>query len=196
MAQIRRRPKAVITTERGQIYVDGLRFDATFRYPYWLWKVNPHLLLPGLRRDHRKIIYINGKRFGKADYREGCIPLPSYRIKEEYFSDKLTNFVREVFGLGCSRGSRGYYNIKLRTNTYVVIVRKTSAGYVRCIVYCRDTYEYVGDFLFDSEMTVVHPRLALPRLERTFCVIVGYILDSLVYATVARQLDRKLEIHC
>ena len=187
---------ATITTERGNIYVDGARFDAHFRYPVWLFKLNPKLILPGLRRDHRKIVYINGRRFGKADYRDGCIPLESYRLRENRMLDKFMNFIRETFGIGCSNRSRGYYNIKLRTNTFVVVVRRSSKEYIRCIVYIRDSGDYVGDFMFDNAIENVYPRLVRHDLERTFCVIIGYIMDSLVYTTVALHLDRKLEIHC
>ena len=175
MGRAKKKPLATIISERGDIYVQGARFDAHFRYPFWFLKVNPVFLLPGLRRDHRKIVYVNGRRFGKADYREGCIPIEGYRMKEEYFSDKLTNFIWETFGVGCPSSRRGYYNIKLRTNTYVVLVRRTSKEYIRCLVYCRDTKEYVGDFLFDRNIENVYPRLEDKRLERTFCVIIGYI---------------------
>ena len=194
----RRRGKAiaVITTERGNIYVDGPRFDAHFRYPIWLCRLNPKLILPGLRRDHRKIVYINGRRFGRADYREGCIPLETYRLKETRLLDKFMNLLRETFGLCCSSKSRGYYNIKLKTNTFIVVVRRPSKDYIRCIVYIRDSGEYVGDFFFDAGIENVYPRLVRHDLERTFCVVIGYIMDSLVYTTVALHLDRKLEIHC
>ena len=185
---------AVITSERGNIYVDGARFDAEFRYPFWLFKINQHALLPGFRRDHCKVIYLNGKRYGKADYREGCIPLPSYRVPEEYLSDHWTNVFREISGLGCSRSSRGYYNIRLGSKTYVVVVRRTSEGYLRCIVHRRDSGRYIGDFLFDSSIEKVYPRLAVKGLERQFSIIIGYIMDSLVYTTVSFGLNRKLEV--
>ncbi len=194
MSSRRVRAKAIIEIEGGRIYVDGLKFDAEFRYPYWLLKVNQNAILPGLRRDQRRVIYVNGKRFGKADYRMGCIPLASYRVPEEYWSDKLTNFVRETFGLGCPRQSRGYYNIQLKTGTYIVVARKTSQGYHRCLAYRKDTEEYIGDFLFDPKLETVYPRLQVSRLERTFYILIGYMMDNLAYATVASQLSRKMII--
>lgn len=185
---------ATISSIGGRVYVDGLRFNAQFRYPYWLFKVNQNLLLPGFRREQKRIIYVNGKRFGKADYRSGCIPLDKYRVPEEYWSDKLTNFARETFGLGCPQQSRGYYNVRLRTGEYIVVVRRTSKDYYRCLAYQKVSEEYIGDFLFDPRLETVHPRLVVQRLERIFYLLIGYLLDSLAYATVASQLDRKVAI--
>lgn len=194
MGRRRSKPDAVITSERGNIYVDGSTYDVEFRYPFWLFKINQGVLLPGFRRDHCKVIYLNGKRYGRADYREGAIPLKEYRVPEEYWSDHVTNVMREFTGLGCSRSARGYYNIRLKSRTYVAVVRRTSDGYLRCIVHCRDNGRYIGDFLFDANVEKVYPRLSARGLERTFSIIIGYIMDCLVYTTVSIKLERKLEI--
>lgn len=194
MSRKTKKPYATVVSEHGSIYVDSQSYDAEFRYPWWLFKVNNLLLFPGFRRDHKKVIYVNGKRCGKADYREGCIPLPAYRIPEEYLSDKWANIFRETFGLRCPKTSRGYYNIRLHSKVYIVVVRRTSEGYLRCIVHRRDSSKYIGDFLFDTTVSVVYPRLQVRGLERTFSIIIGYMMDSLMYATVANGLKRKLEI--
>lgn len=183
-----------LTFSRGVVLIDSSRFSALIRSPNYFLSLNQKVLLPGLRRDCRRVIYVNGKRRGTADYRLGCIPLEQYRVPVEYWSDNLTNLVRETFGLGCPSHARGYYNVRLWGETYIVLVRRTTQGYYRCIVHRRSTEEYLGDFLLDPKLESVYPRMVTSRVERQFYILIGYIMDNLVYSRVVSQLERSVTI--
>lgn len=195
MARRKTKPVATIESDRGRIYVVGDRFDAEFRYPYWLVKMNQNLLLPGFRRDHEKVVYINGKRFGVAYYHEGCIPLNRYRLRERTFLARVYNRLRETTGLFCPKSYRGYYNVKLRTGSYFAVVHTTYDGHFRGVVYDKLNEECIGEFILDENIEHVYPRIVVDKLERTFCVVVGYVMDCMVYSTVASKLNRKFEIN-
>lgn len=186
--------KIKIICDRGEIFVQGAGLSVYYRYRRWFLKINPVLLFPGFRKEHRKIIYVNGKKRGYAELRMGCIPLPDYYIDGQGLSGALRNFVRMKLGLGCRASERGYYKIYTMNLDYIVLKRFTKEQNIHCQVYRRDTGEKIGTFLYDKDCTTIYPSLAEPRLVNTFIVIMGYVTDSVLYSTVASKLNSVIEL--
>lgn len=183
-----------IISNNGEIFVQSPDMEVYYRYPRWMFKINQKLLMPGLRRDHRKIIYVNGRRYGYAEYREGAIPLTAYLDEVVYWSDNITNFIKVHFGLGCRRSRRGYFLIKLGRTEYIVLRRYTKERNIFCQIYCKSTEEFMGSFIIDSAFTKVYPQFAVNNWVRSMYTIIGYIADAAIYSTVASQLNKTLEV--
>ena len=63
-----------------------------------------------------------------------------------------------------------------------------------CTVYYKETGEQIGSFVFDREFTKVYPRFGTDNLINTMYVIMGYMTDVAIYDTVAKQLNRTIDV--
>ncbi len=183
-----------IISTGGEIFVESPSINIYYRYPRWLFKLNQKLLLPGFRRDHRKYIFINGKKFGRAEYREGCIPLPGYIDEVRYWSDNITNYIKVHFGLGCRKSHRGYFWVKLGRQEYIVLRRYTKERNIYCQIYYKLTNAFMGSFIIDSTFTRVYPQFAVDHWVNSMYAIIGYVTDAMIYSSVAQQLNKTIDI--
>lgn len=191
----RTRPDATVNIHKNRVFINGDTFDAELRESLWLVRLNTSLLLPGLRRTDKRVIYLNGKRCGIAEHRGGAIPLQCKRRHEEYFSDVLENRLAEVFGL-CSRGRRlGYYRVKIRRCVFIVDVHRTQDGGYHCMLYTQMDDEYIGDFIFDATFSRVYTRLGVRIYEKMFCIVIGYVMSSLVRIALGKLMN-SMDINC
>lgn len=193
-ANRRKKSDIRVISDGGEVFVQSPSITAYYRYPKWLFKINQHVLLPGLRRNHRKIIFVNGKKYGTAEYREGCIPLTEYLGEEVWWSDKITRFVKVHFGLGCRKNHRGYFKVKLGHYEYIVLRRYTKENNIFCHIYYKPTEELMGTFIIDSTFTKVYPQFAVDHWVNSMYVIIGYITDAVLYSTVAMQLNKTIDV--
>ena len=185
---------AQIIFDSGDTFVTSDRMSAYFKYKKWLFQINPRLLPPGLRKDHRKKIYVNGRKYGYAEYRHGCIPMYPYLDDRRGLDIWLLNWIRVHLGLCCRRSDRDYFYIKLRHQEYVVLRRYTNERNTVCKIYVKTTGEMLGTFIFDSDFSNVYPHWSVENWVYSMYVIMGYVADAVIYSVVAQQLNRKINI--
>lgn len=191
-----RKPKQVnqILCERGVTYVDCVYVSAMYRYRWWWIHINPRILLPALRRDHRKIIIANGKRRGWGEIRSGWIPLSRYDISGKGLRFSIVRFVRKYLGLGLKKYERGYIYIGIGHFRYVVTQRVSKEGLYICEVYDKRTEDQIGTFVFNQDFSEVYPRTNRDGVINTLHVIIGYVADSLVYSRAAGMLSKTIKV--
>ena len=190
----RKKSDVYVILNSGEVFVQTPIADIYYRYARWLVKINPVLLFPGFRRSHKKIIYVNGKKYGRGVYKEGCIPLKSYLDEELYLSDKLVNFIKIHFGFCCRKSYRGYFSVRLGRYEYIVLRRYTKECNIFCQVYYKPTEELMGTFIIDSSFSKIYPQFTVDNWFTSMYAIIGYIADAVVYSTVASQLNRTLDV--
>ena len=188
------RKSVKIIFDQGETFVESANLNAYYRYKRWFIHINPAFLLPGFRKDHRKKIYVNGKRYGFAEYNHGCIPLYPPLDDAPGLGFKIMNYIRIHFGLCCRRLDRGYFRVRLGTQEYVVLRRYTKERNVLCYVYYRPTNELLGSFIFDKDFNNVYPRWSVNDWVYSMYVIIGYVADAIIYASVAQQLNRRINV--
>lgn len=186
--------KVKIVFDSGETFVQSDYVSAYYRYRRWLVRVNPAVLLPGFRKDHRKKIYVNGKKYGFAEYRHGCIPMRPYLDDGQGLGFTIVNWIRVHLGLCCRRTDRGYFYIKLGPQEYVVLRRYTKERNILCQIYYKPTEEILGSFIFDKDFNNVYPHWSVDNWIHSMYVIIGYIADAVIYSTVAQQLNRKINV--
>lgn len=189
-----RKVAAHIIFENGETFVESDRLFANFKYVKWLFQINPRLVLPGLRRDHRKKIYVNGKKYGFAEYRHGCIPMYPYLDDRRGVDIWFINWIRVHLGLCCRPSDRDYFYIKLRRQEYIVLRRYTNERNTVCKIYEKASGEMLGTFIFDSDFKNVYPHWCVDNWVYSMYVIMGYVADAVIYSAVAQELNRKIKV--
>lgn len=194
MCAKKRREYPHIRCENGETYLNCKGLYAEYRQPFWLFKVNDIFLLPGLRRNSCRTISVNNKRYGKAYFLEGCIPLPPYISEDPSPLSWVFNRVRVRLGLFCRRGWRGYFYVHLGRNKFAVTRRVTKEKLIYGKVYYYMTGEIMGTYIFNEDFTAVRLATVEGGLPNTLKVIAGYIADVSIYSTLTDCLNRKIEI--
>ncbi len=169
-----------ISVHNGVVHIADSRLDVTLRDKFCIVQINQRLLLPGLRRKQRKIIYMGNQRCGICEHRGGGIPIDEYRVPAEYLSDHWSNVVCETLGVGCPRRRRGYFLVKLRDIVLVITPRHTEDGGFYCPVYCRHNSDYIGYFIISQTFDSVAPRLGAQEFHKEFYIAVGYVMSCLL----------------
>lgn len=187
-------PDVYVKLEYGHAYVQAFNLVAHYKPRFWFLQLNPRLVLPGLRKDQRKKLYVNNKRYGFAEQRHGCIPLPPYVKEGRQLRVRLYNFIRVRLGLLCKPFERDYYWISLKSQKYIVLKHVTEEGNVRCVVYHVASQSNVGSFVFDKEFMNIYPSLGVDSPINTLLVIMGYLSEENVYSSVAKTLNRTLKV--
>lgn len=165
-----------------------------YRPKAWLLRLNPKFVLPGCRKEHRKNIYINGRKRGYAESRQGYIPLPFKKRPVTGLGPKLGNIFRSLTGLGCRLHEKGYFRFILGPYKYTVIRRISENGLLISEVYETGTNNLIGYIIFNQELSEVHTRTGMEGVNATLCVIAGYIADIAVYTRAAAQLNQTIKI--
>lgn len=183
-----------IVSQHGEVFVNSAGISMYYRYRHWIIKVNPKLLLPCFRKDHRKKFYDNGHYVGYGEYRNTYIPMQLYRADGSNLAVVIFNFIREVLGMGCNEHERGYFLVKVKRYKYIILKRVTLEGNILCKVYHKTTGTMMGSFIYDKTFTRVYPSFSDSRAMRTLFIIMGYITDAVIYSTVASELNRTIEV--
>lgn len=183
-----------ITLYQGETTVETEHVSVFLRYRRWLLKLNPVLLPPAWRREHRKIIISNGKKVGWAETRFGLIPIRSRVSRPRRPFRKLKSFVRKWLGIGCLSYERGYVLVGIGQFRYAVLQSTTPSGYTLCEVYDIQEQEPIGRFYFNQELTEVYLVANVGGVANTLQVISGYIADALVYSKAAVTLNRTIKL--
>lgn len=186
--------KIKIICNKGEIFVQGPRISVYYRYRWWFFRINPRILFPGLRRDHRKKIFVNGKNRGYAEFRGGRVPLPRYRRGQDLISNILDIFIHEKLGILCRQEECGYHLIHTMNTDYIVTERLTKEEHILCQVYIKETGEPIGSFVYNKDCNEIYPTLVAQRLVNTFTVIMGYVTETVLYSTMASKLNRTIEL--
>ena len=184
-----------ITCSGGVTQVEGYGLSILYRYRWWWFKVNPRLLFPSLRKEHRKLIVVNGKCRGWGEIRESRIPLSRYKRKFSGIRGFFLNFFRDRLGLCLKWYERGYIYIAVGDYRYVVIQRTTADGLYVCEVFDKRTEAPIGTVIFNVEFTEVFVHTTIDGVSRTLQVIAGYVADTLIYSRAAAQLSRTIKIN-
>lgn len=186
--------KARIELYCGETTVSTSLVNAYFPYRRWLFKINPKLLFPAFRKEHRKLIIVNGRKCGWAEERYGLIPLNSHWNKAIGRFKWLKRWVRRHLGLWCNSYERGYKLIAIGHLRYIVLEAVTTSGYTACDVYSIIEQEPIGRFYFSQDLSSVYVKANREGVVQTLQVISGYVADALVYQHVALSLNRAINI--
>lgn len=191
----RSRNKSIqIISQYGKIYLEGKGIDVQYRYRRWLFQLNPDLVPSGLRKTNRKVILMNGRKLGYAETRNSCIPLPQYRPLEKGLYGVLLHFVRCHLGWCCKRYERGYILIVMDRHKFVVTKSITEMGNLFCSVYFFRSGNKVATFTFDKDFRKVYPITNNDHWLESIMIMAGYVADTLIYQSVASQLNRTIEV--
>lgn len=187
--------KPAIVCSGGVTQVDCFGLSILYRYRWWWFRINPKILFPSLRKEHRKFIVVNGKRKGWGEIRSGRIPLSRYDRRYTGLRGFLLGFARNRLGLCLKRYERGYIYIAVGPYRYVVIQRATADGLYVCEVFDRSTEDPIGTLIFNLEFTEVFVHTTRDGVSKTLQVIAGYVTDTLIYSRAAAQLSRTIKIN-
>lgn len=168
--------------------------NVIYQYRWWFVKVNPRLLFPAFRKEHRKIIIANGKKRGYGEIRGGLVPLSRYELPGHGFWRGVKTFFRKSLGLGCKRYEKGYIYIKISRWEFIVLQRTTEQGLQVCEVYEMKSENPVGGFIFNQDFSEVYPHISREGMTLTLYTIIGYVADSMVYNLAASSLSREIKI--
>lgn len=183
-----------IHCEHGVTYVNCARVTAVYKYRWWFFRVNPRLVFPAFRREHRKLIIANGKKRGWGEIRGGLIPLSRYDLPGTGLSRSIQQFIRKFLGLGCKRHQKGYIYVAIGPYRYIVLQHTTKEGLHFCEVFDKRTEEQIGNFIFNQDFTEVYPHISNDNVAVTLQVIMGYVADSMVYSMAAGHLVKTINI--
>lgn len=184
----------IVECINGETFLQVPHLSAYFRYRKWLIQINPKYLFPGQRKEHRKIIYVHGKKYGYAEYRGGCIPLQQFNARAYGVKALFLNLIRRRLGVACSELDKGYYYIALKTKRYIVTRSVMKDGGIFCRVFFYPEGEAVGSFIIDKDFSKAYPTLGAYNIINTMYVIIAYVVDSLVYSRFAAALNHTVEI--
>ena len=184
----------IIYCDHGTTWVENSYLQAIYKYRWWFWRINPRLLPPAWRREHRKIIIVNGRRLGYGEIREGLRPISKYNLPGKGFGHAIKTFFRKCFGFGCKRYEKGYTYIKVGKFKFVIEQRTTEKGLLICEVTEIPSGEGVGGFAFSSDFSTVTLQYGPAGYELTLQIIMGYIADSCIYNLAATALTREIKI--
>lgn len=194
MAKTKAKPQNQVLCVAGLTYVDCAGMQALYKYRKWVLKINPALLFPAHRKEHRKLIIINGKRYGWAEIRSGMIPLPQFKLPAKNVLEAIRNFIRHRMGYLLKSYEKGYIYVAVKRGRYIVLKRKTPAGFTMCEVFRQHDGARLGHFVFSEDFTEVYPYPASVRLNALFCVIIGYVADTMVYNKAVEVLNKTIKI--
>lgn len=183
-----------IKCAHGVTWVDFDAVKAIYKYRVWFLRVNPRLLLPNFRREHRKMIIINGKNRGYGEVRSGYIPLSRYKLPGKGLIRNIQQFIREKFGLLCKRYEKGYIYLKVVGFKFLVLQRVTEQGLTVCEVFDKLSEEQVGTFIFNKDFSEVNLLTNNDGYTKTLHVIIGYVADSMVYSIAASNLIKNIKV--
>lgn len=183
-----------IVLERGSTFVQGRGLSVYYRYRRYLFRINQSLLFPAWRREHRKVVYANGKRYGWAEQRFGCVPIDTNRSRRRGILGVIVTFIRFHLGLFVPESMRGYYLVKIMHLKYIVTVYRGKDGLISGKICLKDTGEPVASFVFSKDLTKIYPIFGEYDVPNTVYTIIGYIADCIVYSSVAQSLNRVMEI--
>lgn len=184
----------IIQMMNGEIFVNTSGFYVYYKYAFWFIKINPKLLFPGFQREHCKNIYVNERKVGYAEHRNGCVPLKDYDYTKGGMLNKPINFIRRKLGLLCKPHNRGYYLIKIKNNTYILLSRITPQNNVFCQLFDGPTGYLISNFTFDNTITRVYPHVISPDFLEVMFIVIGYVAEVTVYTSAVSNLDRKIEV--
>lgn len=194
MSSRQRKTSVTIEMRGNRTHVIGPGLDATFRYKWWLLHVNPRLLPPGFRFSNQRVIYVNGKRYGHAKYRDACPPIPERTVKGKWIGVILLNFIRTQLGWKVEKHHRGYYKLKLGKYTYIVTQHVSKQKFVYCRVFLMPSGEDVGALTFEKDLSKVYTSLGQYNIINTLYVISGYIADSILFSLLGNEFYRTIEV--
>lgn len=180
---------------RGHTTVTSKHLDAEFVYRRWLFRVNPAFLFPAFRKEHRKIIKVNGKKIGWAEIRGGWTPLKIYDLKSYGLRTSICRWIRKHLGLMLRPFEKGYIAIGIGHFRYVVTKSVTEAGFITCEVYDVMKQLSIGWFSFTQDFSDVYVVTNCDGVFNTLQVILGYVADTLVYDSAALSLNKIINIH-
>lgn len=183
-----------IVCQDGHTSLETQGLYATYRTPLWVLRLNPLLKVPGRRRSSFKVIEVNGKRWGKAYYCEGCIPMPPYISEDGRGIHRVFDAWKIHIGLGVRRANRGYFLIKLKQNKFIVLRRVTNEKRIYGAVYQYMSGDLVGTYIFDEEFKNVLLKTNEGALPNSLKVIAGYLADVSVYSQVVGLMNREVSI--
>lgn len=183
-----------IISEGGQVYVSGRGLDVRYRYRRWLFHVNPAVVPLGLRKEHRKIVYINRRRCGRAEVCFGPNPLPEFRYGGKGLRVFWMNVMRNTFGWYSSRSEFGYMRVVLKRCHYIITKSFTEKGNLYCRVFDEYTGEGLATLVFDPNFDTLYPSIEYDGWLATALTIAGYVADTLIYSSVASQLNKKVKV--
>ena len=187
-------PQTAVHCERGQTDLTLNGRAITYRYRAWALKVNPRLLFPAFRKEHRKFIVVDGKRKGYCEMRGGLIPMQRYDLPGAGFVRAFKTVLRHGLGICCSKRERGYTFVKFGRFKYVVLKKLTAEGLLWCEVYEIGTERSIGSFIFNRDLTEVYFRYVMDGAQLTLQVIIGYVVDTLVYSMAASSLVKTVKV--
>lgn len=194
MARRHIRQQDTIYCDRGVTWVEDQYIQAIYKYRWWFWKINPRLLPPAWRKEHRKLIIVDGKRRGYGEIRGGLIPLSKYNLPGQGVIHGIHTFVRRHLGFWCKRYEKGYTYITIGTFKFVIEQRTTERGLLVCEVTEIPSGRGVGGFSFSPDFNTVTLQYGPKDYELTLHVIMGYIADSCIYNLAATALTREIKI--
>ena len=194
MGKLRVKDTNRILCNRGVTYLDYGSFSVVYKYSFWFLQVNPSLVLPSMRRGHKRIIIVNGKRRGWCEMRYGMIPLDSYVLPGSGVGHFILRFIRKYLGFCLNTYERGYILVAIGRYRYVVTKRITRDGLCICEVFDKRTNRQIGNVVFNKEFSEVYVRTGLDGVIKTLCTIAGYIADSVVYNRAASALEASIKI--
>ena len=175
------------TVEFGDILI-------ALKYRPWFIQVNPRFLFPSLRKGHRKIIKVNGKKRGYAEVREGLNPLPRYRLPGQGFTWAVNTFIRKAFGFKCKSYEKGYIFVKFANFKYVVNMQHTEAGFRICEVWDLKAKVAVGKCIFSQDLKELYAHPYIDGITGLLYLVAGYVADTFVYDLAARQTYLTMKI--
>lgn len=184
----------IVVCDHGNTYILYSGIAVEYKYKWWWFRFNPRLLFPSFRRDHQKYIYVNGRRRGYAEVRQGYIPVPLFRRVPTNFGSRVGDIIRRATGLCCRPNESGYYRFKIGPFKYTVTKRISADGLLICEVYETGSNNQIGLIVFNDKFNEVYPKTSKKGVTATLCVIAGYVADTAIYSRAAAQLQQMIKI--
>lgn len=185
--------KFQIIFEHGTTRIIGRGFDVEYREKFWLFRVNPSIILPGLRKEHTKIIYNEGRRVGVGYKCSSNIPLALYKNRRTGVFPALGNFIRCRLGLCCLIDRSGYIKVVCDGTPYIVVSSVTQDSNLFCKVYSSDTEDLVFTIIFNASFSLAVLKYSDDRYYDSV-LVAGYIADAMLTSISKSSLQRSIEI--
>lgn len=175
-------------------FIDGGTWDAHIKPRPWIVTINPRLKPVGLRRDNKRAIYVNGRKFGKCFHCYGVPDMPTLFNGYEGISGFLAKMLVLVFGWRVPKISRGFYEIKLKNQTYIVRLRIADMGAVICHLYYKKTGEELGIFMFTPNMDKVIVNFPHYKFTSACVIMIGCVMECLANVVFSSKMNIILDI--
>lgn len=183
-----------ILCSRGVTYLNCGTFSVVYKYRPWILQLNPVLIPLPLRKGHRRLIIVDGKKRGWCEMRFGMIPLERYILGGKGISRSILRFVRKYIGIGLQTWEKGYIFAGIGRYRYVITKRISDGGLCICEVFDKHTNHRIGDIVFNKEFSEAYIRTSLNGVIKTLCTLAGYVADSLLYGRAASALESVIKI--